>query len=137
MKKYSDTSFNELFSSLNNNVNNNIIDNIKDIFNKTEIKYPGFRDKLVHDMGSFLTHWYDLVNRTTKCDNSLRSKILTYDFIMQYSDFNNVTVFIYDNINYDKKENSDICYQKYVLSYIEYMVKTVVNITRRKLGYIM
>ena len=135
IKNYSETAFEELKNSLLKHIDGgNSVHVLLKMINETEEQFPGIKNIFIHDMGSFLTHWFWLVQDSRCCSLSLRAKILTLNTISEYSDFNRFAVFCYDKIDKTENKYTNRPLANDLLSYLACTVKAVVQSTRRSIG---
>ena len=135
IKNYSETAFEELKNSLLKHIDGgNSVHVLLKMINETEEQFPGIKNIFIHDMGSFLTHWFNLVQDSRSCSRQLRAKILTLDMISEYSDFNNFVIFCYDKIDKTENKYTNRPLANDLLSYLACTIKAVVQSTRRSIG---
>lgn len=136
MKHYSINAYNELINGLNKNVegSNIAIAVLTTLIDEVEEIHPGIRDRFIHDMGAFMTMWFDMVRDSNHCTKNLRAKILTYDMISKYSHFNHFVVFCYDVVDQDINPKTNKLYVDEILSHLTCVVKSIVQTTRRNIG---
>lgn len=135
IKNYSETAFEELKKSLLKNIDGgNSVHVLLKMVNETDEQFPGIKNIFIHDMGAFLTHWFELVHDSRSCSKTLRSKILNMKFISEYSDFNNYVIFCYDKIDSAKSKYTDNYLCEDLLSYLICTIKAIIQTTRRSIG---
>lgn len=136
IKNYSVVAYNDLIKSLEKHTSGgNSMYVLRKMIDDCEDKWPGIKDRFIHDMGSFLSHWFELVNESHRCSRKLQAKILTKDMVLKYSDFNNVTTFCYDVIDNAVNPYTNRLYTRDILSYMDCVIKAVVQTTRRHHGF--
>ena len=134
-RKYKNSAFTELINSLKKNIaGGSSLDILIKIINENDTKYPELKNIFIHDMGSFMTHWFNMVNDSKKCSLKLQSKILSLQLISQYSDFNNLVLYCYNIIDQDKNEHNGNLLSQDILNYTYCIIKSIIQTTRRKIG---
>ena len=135
VKKYNESAFTELMNTLNKHIDGgNSLPVFTKMINEVNEQFPGLKDTFIHDMGEFLTHWFELVNDCKLCSAKLQAKILTIDMIMKYSDFNRFVPFCYDVIDQTINPHTNRLYAQDLTSYLACIVKAVIQTTRRAKG---
>lgn len=135
VKNYNENAFNELVNTINKHIDgdSSALPVLVDMITEVDKKYPMLKNKFIHDMGSFMTHWFNLINDSKSCSLKLRAKILTVDFVTTYSDFNNFTTYCYDVIDQEINPHTNRLYSSDLLSYLACIIKAIIQTTRRQL----
>lgn len=135
IKNYNEAAFEELKKSLFKHIDGgNSVHVLLKMINEVNEQFPGIKNIFIHDMGSFLTHWFSLVQDSRRCSLPLRAKILTVDMVMKYSDFNNFSIFCYDKIDQTVNKHTNRLLANDILSYLTCVIKAVIQSTRRSIG---
>lgn len=135
VKNYNDKAFESLVTSVNKHIDNgNAFAVLVKMMNELDETYPGIKDLFIKSMGRFMTHWFEIVNDSKSCSLKLRSKILSWNIISQYSDFDAFTVFCYDKINDAVNPYTGDLYTDNILSYLSSTLKAVIQCSRRNIG---
>ena len=89
VKNYNENAFNELVNTINKHIDgdSSALPVLVDMITELDKKYPMLKNKFIHDMGSFMTHWFNLINDSKSCSLILRAKTLNIDFVTRYSAF--------------------------------------------------
>ena len=135
VKKYNENAYNELMNTLNKHIDGgNSLPVFTKMINEVNEQFPGLKDNFIHDMGKFLTHWFELVNDCKSCSTKLQAKILSIDTISEYSDFNRFVSFCYDVIDQTINPHTNRLYALDLTSYLACIIKAVIQTTRRSKG---
>ena len=84
IKNYNENAFNELVNTINKHIDgdSSALPVLVDMITELDKKYPMLKNKFIHDMGSFMTHWFNLINDSKSCSLKLRAKILLHIVMM-------------------------------------------------------
>lgn len=138
-KKYAVNAFSELQKTLESHTGKgNALAVLIKMIEENDAEFKGLKDAFIHDMNKFLTHWFTLVFETSRVKSSLRSKILSREFMETYysNDFNRFISFMC-NAPISEKINPHTNHPvtRDLTNYTLCVVKAVIQHTRCSLGY--